>query len=123
VEAMVIGFGVNVNSSLKYIPENIQVTASSLYLESGSKIQLVEFIANFLNIFERTYISLNRQNFNGVVEQWKKNCDQFGKVIDVQLKNRNQEAFFEDISSEGHLIYRLHSGKVGKLISGDIIAY
>jgi hypothetical protein len=57
------------------------------------------------------------------VEQWKKYCDQFGKLIDVQLTNRNEEAFFEDISLEGHLIYRLPSGKVGKLVSGDVIAY
>ena len=66
---------------------------------------------------------IHPQNYNGVVEQWKKNCDQLGKIIDVKLKNRNEEAFFEDISSEGHLIYRLHSGKVGKLVSGDVIAY
>jgi len=123
VEALIIGFGVNVNNSLDQLPEGVQQRATSIFRESGQIIDIEEFIAHFINTFERSYITLNRLNYAGVVEQWRKKCDQFGQLIDVQLKNKNEEAYFEDISSEGHLIYRLQSGKVGTLVSGDVIAY
>ena len=79
-----------------------------------------DFIAHFLNTFEREYLRLDRKNFQGIVTEWKKHCIQFGQVIRVQHKGKAEEAFFEDINSEGHLIYRLPSGSVGTLISGDM---
>jgi BirA family biotin operon repressor/biotin-[acetyl-CoA-carboxylase] ligase len=122
VEALVTGFGLNINTPASEMPESIQYQATSLSEISGKKFDIENFIAHFLNTFERDYFALDRNNFNGIIDEWKAHCTQFGKLITIQLQNKTIEAYFEDISAEGHLIYRLTSGKLGTLVSGDVLA-
>lgn len=120
VEALVVGFGLNINTSADALPEEIRDSATSLREKTGQAIEIEDFVAHFLNTFEREYLRLNRKNFHGIITEWKKHCMQFGQVIKVQHKGKTEEAVFEDINDQGHLIYRLPSGTVARLISGDM---
>jgi len=123
VESLVVGFGLNVNTPVSEMDESLRGTATSLFELSGRKLDLESFIAHFLNTFERDYFRLDRNNYNGIVEEWKSHCQQFGKLVSLRMQDNTVEGYFEDISAEGHLIYRLPSGKLGTLVSGDVLAY
>jgi len=120
VDALVLGFGVNVNTPVREMPDEVRELATSLYEACGKKFVLEEFIAHFLNTFERYYFWLVRHNYSGVVDEWKKYCNQFGKAIKIHINGRVLEGYFEDISTTGHLLYRLQSGEIGTLIAGDV---
>jgi BirA family biotin operon repressor/biotin-[acetyl-CoA-carboxylase] ligase len=123
VESLIVGFGLNINTPVSEMDDSIKSTATSLIELSGHKMELESFIAHFLNTFERDYFRLDRNNYNGVVEEWKSHCRQFGKMVSLNIHENTVEAYFEDISADGHLIYRLPSGKLGTLVSGDVLAY
>ncbi len=120
IDALVMGFGINLNMRKQEIPESIRDTATSLYEEIGKEIDRETFLAEFLNEFEEQYCKLERTNYESVVYEWKQYCDQFGQEIDITGPEGKKRVYFHDVNAEGHLLYRLNDGSVEELVAGDI---
>lgn len=121
IKTLVIGIGLNVNSTIQEMPEEIRDSAISIREIIGKKIIIEDLISYFLKRFEENYTKYERSNYAGVVTNWKKYCNQFGQAIVVKKPVKDETGIFHDINTEGYLIYRTRSGKVKKLISGDIV--
>ncbi|MGD9488889.1 MAG: biotin--[acetyl-CoA-carboxylase] ligase [Calditrichaceae bacterium] len=121
VETLVIGFGLNINSTLEKMPVEIRNMATSLIENTKKTIQIEDFISHFLNLFEKRYLELERTNYNHVVSEWKRHCKQFGHTIKIKTLDGTTESVFHDIDENGLLIYRLKNGKYKTLHSGEIL--
>lgn len=121
IKALVIGFGINLNTLESKMPLEIKETATSLIEFTKEPVIIEDFLAHFLYCFEQSYFVLERTNYSQVVPVWKKYCKQFGKTISIETSNGNEEVCFYDINDEGHLIYRRTDGELKELISGTIV--
>lgn len=120
IEALALGFGINVNTPVAQMPAELHETAASLIGVTKKPINREKFLIGFLSRFEKAYVRLERTNYDDVVADWKKNCNQFGSRIIVSTPDREEEVIFEDVSESGYLLYRTKSGKVNALVAGEI---
>ena len=120
IKALVIGVGLNVNSTVREMPEEIKDKAITLFDVIGKKIIIEELISLFLKQFEQNYMKFERTNYAGVVKTWKKYCHQFGDPIVVKTPVNDETGIFYDVNSEGYLLYKTRSGETKKLVSGEI---
>jgi len=120
IEALVLGFGINLNSRLEDMPPEIQNMATSVVEETNKTVDIERFLPHFLNYFEERYCRLERTDYAHVAENWKKNCPQIGKPIIIRDGNSKTEGIFHDINDNGYLVYKLADGSLNELISGEI---
>ncbi len=121
IEALVIGIGLNVNSTQKEFPEDIKDSAISLKDIIGKDTSVGDLLTFFLKRFEENYMKYERTNYAGVVENWKKHCHQFGEAIIIKQPVSEETGVFHDVSNEGYLMYKTRAGKIKKLIAGFIM--
>jgi len=121
MEALIIGIGLNVNSSRKEFPAEIKDSAISLKDVLGVDTSIEDLCCSFLKRFEQNYTKYERTNYAGVVENWKKHCHQFGEHIIVKQPVMEETGVFHDVSNEGYLMYKTRAGKIKKLVAGFIM--
>ena len=121
MEALVIGIGLNVNSTQKEFPKDIRDSAISLKDVIGIDTSIENLLTFFLKRFEQNYMKYERTNYAGVVENWKKYCHQFGESIIIKQPISEETGVFHDVSNEGYLMYKTRAGKIKKLIAGFIM--
>ncbi|MEJ2543742.1 MAG: biotin--[acetyl-CoA-carboxylase] ligase [Calditrichaceae bacterium] len=121
MEALIIGIGLNVNSTYTEFPEDIRDLAISLKDVIGQETTIEDMCCFFLKRFEQNYTKYERTNYAGVVENWKKHCHQFGEHIIVKQPVIEETGVFHDVSNEGYLVYKTRAGKLKKLIAGFIM--
>ncbi len=121
IEALVIGIGININTPQDEFPEELRQKATSLSAAlDGKTVDINDIIIKLINNFEKKYIKLERTNYEGVVETWKKNCYNFGSEIMIDSPQGEKiKAVFEDVADDGFLVYRTGNERK-KLISGSL---
>ena len=120
VAALAVGIGINLNTEIKKFPKELQHSSCSLTDFAEQRIIPEELLALFLRNFELDYEKWERNSYRNVVEQWKKRCRQFGQTVTVITAGNEQQALFQDVDSDGYLLYQTQDGKTKRLISGEI---
>jgi BirA family biotin operon repressor/biotin-[acetyl-CoA-carboxylase] ligase len=118
VEFVVIGIGINVNMSLKDIPEDLRENSTTLRDETGKTIDRVEFLQNLLYEMEQDYIRFSTQPFNEIMNDIVALSDTIGKDVTVTMPNRIVSGVVIGISKTGALLLRRSDGIVEEIIAG-----
>ncbi|KAA3596325.1 MAG: biotin--[acetyl-CoA-carboxylase] ligase [Calditrichaeota bacterium] len=111
-DSIVIGTGINVNH--EKLPQDLP-NASSLFLESGKKINRLDLLHSFLKEVENQ-IGKSISDWLGF---WGKNCDFFGEEIRLTSNSEIFEGKFCGVSKEGELILLFRDGKKKFFQAGD----
>ena len=121
IDALIVGIGININTEQNEFPDELRSKATSLHSILGGKtVDINDILIKLINNFEKKYIKLERTNYEGVVESWKKNCYSIGSEIVIEMPRKGKiKAVFDDVAEDGFLIYRIESEKK-KLISGSV---
>ena len=121
IEALIVGIGININTAQDKFPKELRRKATSLSAVLGGKtVDINDIIIKLVNNFEKKYIKLERTNYEGVVETWKKNCHSLGSEIVIDSPPKGKiKAVFEDVADDGFLVYRIENERK-KLISGSL---
>lgn len=96
----IAGIGININIEKQYFDNNNLPDATSLYVESGKKTDIVYFLQNFLVKLNFLYELVQSQSYdyvnntfkhqNGLLSKYvkiiSKKCEYSGQVIDVDIK-------------------------------------
>ncbi len=114
---VILGLGINVN--IKDFPNELEVVATSVYMESGKAMDKAELLGEILKEFEEEYEFFLKQGFLLLMEEYKKNCASIGKMVKVILPDIEYEAFCEDINSDGELVVKRGEEKI-ILNSGEV---
>lgn len=121
VKAVVIGIGINVNTDMGMVPDELKATATSLYGLTGKKYDLTEFVQVFLLDFERLYRLYLRNGFSAIKPLWEKRAISLGKQIRVRRPGgRILEGTAIGIDDSGVLLLKDHNGSLTKIYSADI---
>jgi BirA family transcriptional regulator, biotin operon repressor / biotin---[acetyl-CoA-carboxylase] ligase len=121
INHLIIGIGVNVNTSSEEFPEELKDIATSLKSETGKTFLRTKLTASILNHFERLYeeFVLNN-NLASTIAISRRNSVFLG--CDVQMHNKGMlvSAKAIDIDDNGLLVIEHKDGKIEKVISGEV---
>lgn len=96
VETIVIGIGLNVNSS----PSRIIPTSTSVYEILGFEVKRYSLIGMILSNFD----SILQMTYNSIFTEWKKNIGYIGKRICVKYGDVSLQCTLVDVSRTGEII-------------------
>jgi len=118
---VVVGIGLNVNTRRSEFPAELQDTATSLYLESGMKM---EIRALFPRIRDELLLQVSRfeqEGFQPVIHRWRERDFMKGKRLSwVSVKGERVDGVSLGPDDTGRLHVRDDSGEVHEILSGDI---
>jgi BirA family biotin operon repressor/biotin-[acetyl-CoA-carboxylase] ligase len=123
VNYIILGIGVNVNTSnsvMEKVPGGI---AGSLANQCGEAVSRVKLVRYLLSEFENIYTEFRANGFRSIREEWKTSSNTIGswvKIGDGSDKERIEGLAF-DIDGDGFLMVKQKSGDLVKVISGEVL--
>ena len=115
INYIVVGVGVNLNSTMKNLPEN----ATSLKIETKEQVSVKQFLKSFFENYDKLYSEYLNGGIDQIIERWKKNSDTIGKKVKIIGINETYEGLAKDIDENGALILKTDEKEI-KVYSGDV---
>ncbi|MFA5375297.1 MAG: biotin--[acetyl-CoA-carboxylase] ligase [Dehalococcoidia bacterium] len=117
---VIVGIGLNVNTSRKSFPKGVEGLATSL-MEAGMKsIPRVKLLQGILAEFESLYDELVKSGFESIRAKWKALSNTIGENVVVSMPKENVTGLAVDIDSDGALILEKEDGNLEKIIAGVV---
>ncbi|MFA5148319.1 MAG: biotin--[acetyl-CoA-carboxylase] ligase [Candidatus Omnitrophota bacterium] len=117
VRYIVLGIGINVNTSKSDLPKE----ATSLRAEAGDEISRVELAQEVLRELDRQYRAFNDKGFNKIIDEWKGLSHTLGGEVKITCQHRKIEGTAVDLDSSGALVVRLDNGFTEHVTAGDVL--
>ena len=111
----IIGIGINANNKKRSFEKEIRDIATSVYLETGTKVDRCKLGAAVLNHLHRLY---KCGEFS--MEEYKKHCITIGRDITVIRGNSEYKAYAYGLSANGGLLVESEGGNRHEVNSGEV---
>lgn len=118
LDYVIIGIGINANHTS--FPDEIKNKATSLFLETGNKIDKNDLLHHIIKKSDEVISSFLISVSVDDVQQFKGLCATLGRKVSVQRGNRNIQGIATDITTGGELVIRDESGKDIIVNSGEV---
>jgi len=116
----IIGFGINVN--MEEVPEEIEDTATSMYLVTKSKIDRAMLLTNILFYFENLLNILVNEGRDKIFEIWRKYNNTLGRKVEIHSNGKVLKGIAKDIDKSGFLLVDV-DGEVKKVVTADSVRF
>ena len=118
--AVVVGIGINVNSSLNDFSDDLRATATSLKMATGQSWNREQILAAFLNRFEIVFDGWqNAANLHPFMDYWNRHDLLTGRDIAILQDDKTEEGVSRGIDDEGRLLLETADG-VKLIHAGDV---
>ena len=118
--AVVVGIGINVNSSLNDFSDDLRATATSLKMATGQSWNREQVLAAFLNRFEIVFDEWqNAANLRPFMDYWNRHDLLAGRDIAILQDGKTEEGVSRGIDDEGRLLLETPDG-VRLVHAGDV---
>jgi BirA family transcriptional regulator, biotin operon repressor / biotin---[acetyl-CoA-carboxylase] ligase len=121
IDFIILGIGINVNHNHGDWHEQVNKVATSLRIEKKERINRSELLNEVLCQLELHYEDVKKNGFDGILDQWKKNCSNFKKTITVVQEDTEISGTFFDLDEKGCLLMEVKDGKTIKIVAGDVL--
>jgi BirA family biotin operon repressor/biotin-[acetyl-CoA-carboxylase] ligase len=119
INNVVIGVGINVN--MTDFPETIKDVATSIFAETGLKVDRSLVVAKVMERFEENYEKYNRTfDLSLLKEQYEKRLISRGRDVRILDPKGEFEAISEGITDMGALIVTDRDGKRHEINAGEV---
>jgi BirA family biotin operon repressor/biotin-[acetyl-CoA-carboxylase] ligase len=120
VDYVVVGLGVNVNTTAADMPPDIRPIATSVRIESGSRFSRADLLCSLLHHFESGYDTLQREGFKPIMVQWREMSDIIGRPVYVDVLDIRHTGVVEAVDDDGVLVLKDDNGQLHRIFSGDV---
>ncbi len=121
INFIILGIGVNLNMTADQFPNDLRQPATSLLLESGSRVCRARFAATMLNELDKLYAEFLGKGFEPVRNEWQRRCNANGRVVSVSDAGcESRSGIFAGIDGDGALLMRSGDGRIERIVSGDV---
>ena len=120
VAFVVVGIGVNVNSSLEHFPPELHDRATSVYLAAGRRTDRVRFVARLLSELERCYERYVADGFSALAPEWNERAALTGRRVTVSGAGEPASGVCVGIDADGALVLEDANGDARRVIAGDV---
>ena len=117
---VIIGIGLNVNTSHESYPEEVQGVATSLMELGGKIIPRVKLLQDILFEFESLYDDLVKSGFEPIRARWKALSNTICANVVVSMPTEKVTGIAVDIDLDGALILKKGDGSLEKILAGVV---
>lgn len=122
IENVIIGVGIDVNLETSQFPNELKEITTTLKEELEKECDENLIIKIFLEEFEKISELFNNENYEHILNDWRKRSYTIGKIVEVRKPfNTSFDAYVVGINEEGALIVEKNDGTLVKVISGECI--
>lgn len=121
INFVILGIGVNLNMTADQFPDDLRHPATSLFMESGVRVDRSRFTSAMLNELDRLYADFYAHGFGPVREEWQQRCNANGhRVIVNDSGTECTGGRFIGIDSDGAMLLRSDDDKLHRITCGDV---
>ncbi len=121
INFVVLGIGVNLNMTSDQFPGDLRHPATSLFIESGVKVDRSRFTGIMLNELDRLYADFLAHGFGPVREEWQQRCNANGRQVLVSDSGTEcSGGQFIGIDSDGAMLLRSGDDRLHRITCGDV---
>lgn len=119
INHVVIGVGINVNT--ESFPEEFARTATSIYLESGQKVQRSRLTAEVMKRFEQYYeLFVETGDLSGMQENYNKLLVNRDRDVRILEPGHEYNGHAIGINETGELLVRTEDGRMVEVYAGEV---
>jgi BirA family biotin operon repressor/biotin-[acetyl-CoA-carboxylase] ligase len=119
--AVIIGIGINVNTSLEQLPSSLRQRVSSLALAAGSAVPRAPLIAQLLAQLEHLYDSFQHTGLALILERWRHYGCIAGRRVRFAAATNVQDGTAVGVDDDGALRIQTVNGDVHRVIAGEVV--
>jgi len=122
VRHVVVGIGVNLNSTLEHFPEELHDKATSVYLTGGRAVDRAEFAARLLSELEDRYRTFHAYGFGALAPEWNARAAMVGAHVSVSGAGEPISGRCKGIDADGALLLEAQDDAtiVRRVLAGDV---
>ena len=121
INFVILGIGVNLNMTADQFPNDLRHPATSLFLESGIRVDRSQFTGTMLRELDRLYADFRVYGFGPVREEWQRRCNARGRQVLVNDSGTEcTGGRFIGIDSDGALLLQSDDDKQHRITCGDV---
>ncbi|HZK21120.1 MAG TPA: biotin--[acetyl-CoA-carboxylase] ligase [Oscillospiraceae bacterium] len=119
VRYIIIGIGINCNQEIHDFPDDIKNKASSLFIESGKKVNRASLAAKIINSLDKMVKDFPK-NKTKYLSYYRENCITLGREVKVISSKGEFLGTAEKLDDDFGLVVRLSDGKLISVTSGEV---
>ena len=124
IKHAIIGIGININTDISEMHENIKTIATSIMIETRSRHSRQPFVVEMLKEMNCWYKTLISKGKKPILAEWLKLSSTIGRTVQVTIQANQAtskiKGIAEGIDNEGMLILKLSNGSYKKICAGDV---
>jgi BirA family biotin operon repressor/biotin-[acetyl-CoA-carboxylase] ligase len=121
VEFVILGAGINVNTSLESLPAPIHERATSLSAVNGKQISREKLFKRLIQDLDRCYGELEQSGFESLAARWEAHFGLRGKKVKVEMVDQSFCGTAMGLDRDGALIVEDEKKVVQRVIAADVI--
>ncbi|NLB43232.1 MAG: biotin--[acetyl-CoA-carboxylase] ligase [Clostridiales bacterium] len=121
IDYVVVGIGMNVNTTKGGFPHELRDSATSLKIEKGEHIDRCKLLAELLSVLEgldNRYLSTG--DFSEMLNVYKEKCITLGRPVRVTGPSETFEGTAVDLTDDFELVVETKGSERRKVFSGDV---
>lgn len=118
--AVVVGIGINVNTTLAQLPDDLHHRVTSLALAAGRPASRQRLIVVLLAHLEHLYNAFQQEGIGSIRQRWL----QYGRIVGRRVRfstgSSHEEGTVTGLDEDGALMVHTGSGDTQRVISGGV---
>jgi BirA family biotin operon repressor/biotin-[acetyl-CoA-carboxylase] ligase len=119
--ALIVGIGINVNTTLAQLPQELHARVTSLFLTAGHLFARPPLIVLLLAHLERLYRTFQHAGMAPIRQRWLHYSAMIGQQLRFTQDNQSHLATVVGLDEDGALWVRLANGTPQRIIAGEVV--
>jgi BirA family biotin operon repressor/biotin-[acetyl-CoA-carboxylase] ligase len=119
VSFVVLGIGVNLNAAETDFPQELQDRASSVFIETGRRVDRAAFARSLFQHFERSYLEFCRGGLEAIAGEWQQRSILHGKQVVAAGPRGSISGTCVGLDEDGALLLDTPEGRQ-RVVAGDV---
>lgn len=120
VNFVVLGIGINLNMTPDQFPGELTYPATSVYLETGQRVDRVRFLQALVQHLDAYYGEFLEQGFAPIRSRWERLCPIVNRQVSIQTGDVSLQGVVVGLEADGALRLQREDGGIERIVAGDV---